>query len=209
MRPPPRTSWRSPRPTWWWRTAAATTTSSTRSPTTRARPQEHHHRRGRVRPGRRKQAPQPRQRHADCRRGHAHGHGGFNEHVWYSLPAMAQAGRRRRRQAGRAGPGSAQDLHGQRGGLQSPDWTSCRRSRRHWPQPPTGKPWPSPSRCRCTCSRPPGLENKTPGGLHGGDRGRQPTSRRRAQGRRQIWSDPGASGCWPTTTRPRDRRRSA
>ena len=52
-----------------------------------------------------------------------------------------------------------------------------------------------------------GLENRDPGRVHGGDRGRRRRPARRAQGRRRSRWHPGASGCWPTTPRPRDRRR--
>ena len=93
--------------------------------------------------------------------GHTHEHGDFNEHVWYSLPAMGKLADALAAKFGEAEPGSAATFQANaatfKSGLEgSPaSWQPCR-------QPAAELPWRSPNLSRCTCLRRPGWRTRTP-----------------------------------------------
>ena len=102
--------------------------------------------------------------------GHTHEHAGLNEHVWYSLPAMSRLADAVADKLGSLEPASAETFRtnaaafkASLGGLETK--LGAIKSHR-----PATCPWPSPSRCRCICSKMPDWKMR-----------RRPSTRRRSR----------------------------
>ena len=159
MRPPPRTGWPSPRPSWWWKTAAATTTSSTKWPTTATSPMTTSSAPWRCPgwPPERRAGRHPRR----PKSGHAHDHGEFNEHVWYSLPAMSRLADAVAAKLGTLDPVSAAEFTANAAAFKS-GLDGAGRQARHHQEGARRRPRRGHRTRAAVPARAAGLENRTP-----------------------------------------------